>query len=200
MVWRLAQKHYLNQLCWNIVNWTLENKLRWILTEIQEMHLKMSSVKWLLFRLGLNKVNVLKSVLVQDSLVGMTSYVHSGCLFNTVENESKQLKPLRNIYYICYSISVFIVQLAGPNCVPIATVKNILRSSVEKHSVFQDKETVPLKEAESKKDSVANASPGPKRKISLSKRPPDETGHETILDLFRWPLILKYMVISALLW
>ena len=83
-----------------------------------------------------------------------------------------------------------------PNC----NCKNIFLSSVKKCSTFQDKEAVPLKEKEAKKNSVDNASPGPKRKISLSKRPPDETGHETILDLFRWPLILKYMVISALLW
>ena len=33
-----------------------------------------------------------------------------------------------------------------------------------------------------------------------TKAPPEETGQETILDLFRWPLILKYTVISSLLW
>ena len=45
-----APSHYLNQ-CWNIVNWTLMNKLQWILTIIhtysfKKIHLKMSSAKW----------------------------------------------------------------------------------------------------------------------------------------------------------
>ena len=50
--------HYLNQ-CWNVVNWTLRNELKWILIEIQTfsfkiMHMKMSSAKWRPFYLGLN--------------------------------------------------------------------------------------------------------------------------------------------------
>ena len=32
------------------------------------------------------------------------------------------------------------------------------------------------------------------------KGPPEETGQESILDLFRWPLLLKYIIISTLLW
>ena len=32
------------------------------------------------------------------------------------------------------------------------------------------------------------------------KTPPEETGQENILDLFRWPLLFKHLVISTLLW
>ena len=32
------------------------------------------------------------------------------------------------------------------------------------------------------------------------KTPPEETGQENILDLFRWPLLFKHIVISTLLW
>ena len=54
----------LNQ-CWNIANWTIRNKLQYILIEIQifsymKMYLKMSSAKWRPFCLGLN---VLKDVI-----------------------------------------------------------------------------------------------------------------------------------------
>ena len=33
-----------------------------------------------------------------------------------------------------------------------------------------------------------------------SKPPPEKTGHETIVDLFRWPLLLKFMIICSLVW
>ena len=51
--------HYLNQ-CWNILNWTLRNKLQWIKIDIfsfKKMHLKMLSGKCLPFCLGLNVFN-----------------------------------------------------------------------------------------------------------------------------------------------
>ena len=56
----LAPSHYLNQ-CWNIVNWTLGNKLRRNLNRnlylsSKEMHLKMSSGNWRPFCLGLNVI------------------------------------------------------------------------------------------------------------------------------------------------
>ena len=54
-----APSHYLNQW-WNIVNWTLGNKLQWnlILYLYKKMHLKMSSGNWQPFCLGLNVLNV----------------------------------------------------------------------------------------------------------------------------------------------
>ena len=53
---------YLNQ-CWNIVNWTLRNKLQWNFNRnsyifIQGNALKMSSWKWGPFCLGLNVLTV----------------------------------------------------------------------------------------------------------------------------------------------
>ena len=53
-----APSHYLNQ-CWNIVNWTLRNKLQWNLNRnsyisFKKMHFKMPSGKWRPFCLGLN--------------------------------------------------------------------------------------------------------------------------------------------------
>ena len=56
-----APSHYLNR-CWNIVNWTLRNKLQWNFSQnsyifIQEMHLKTSSAKWRTFCLSLNVLN-----------------------------------------------------------------------------------------------------------------------------------------------
>ena len=45
-----APSHYLNQ-CWNIVNWTLRNKLQWNLNgethifSFKKMHFKTSSAK-----------------------------------------------------------------------------------------------------------------------------------------------------------
>ena len=61
-----APSHYLNQ-CWNIVNWTLRNKLQWNFNRssnivIQEMRLKVSSAKWRPFYLGLN-VLILQHIL-----------------------------------------------------------------------------------------------------------------------------------------
>ena len=54
----MAPSHYLNQ-CWNIVNWTLGNKLQWNLIEIQtfslkKIRLKMLSAKCCSFCLSLN--------------------------------------------------------------------------------------------------------------------------------------------------
>ena len=56
----LAPSHYLNQ-CWNIVNWTLGNKLHWKFFKLytfsfKKMHLKMPSGKWLPFCLSLNEL------------------------------------------------------------------------------------------------------------------------------------------------
>ena len=53
-----APSQYLNQ-CWNIVNWTLRNKLQWNLDRnsnitFKKMHLKVSSAKRRPFCLGLN--------------------------------------------------------------------------------------------------------------------------------------------------
>ena len=53
-----APSHYLNQW-WNIVNWTLRNKLQWNLNRnlkfsFKKIRLKVSSAKWRLFFLGLN--------------------------------------------------------------------------------------------------------------------------------------------------
>ena len=53
-----APSDYLNQ-CWDIVNWALGNKLQWKFNQnsnisFKKMHLKMSSVKWRPFYLGLN--------------------------------------------------------------------------------------------------------------------------------------------------
>ena len=54
----MVPSHYLNQ-CWNIVNWTIRNKLQWILIEIhtlsfKKLPLKLASAKWRPFCLGLN--------------------------------------------------------------------------------------------------------------------------------------------------
>ena len=53
-----CQSHHLNQ-CWNIVNWTLRNKLQWYLNlnltfSFKKIHLKMLSGKWRQICLGLN--------------------------------------------------------------------------------------------------------------------------------------------------
>ena len=61
VAWSLPS-HYLNQF-WNIVNWTLRNKLQWIFFEMlafsfNKMLLKMSSVKWQPFCLGLNVLRI----------------------------------------------------------------------------------------------------------------------------------------------
>ena len=53
-----APSHYLRQ-CWNILDWTLRNKLHWNFNRswnflFKKMHLKMSSGKWRPFCLGLN--------------------------------------------------------------------------------------------------------------------------------------------------
>ena len=58
-----------------------------------------------------------------------------------------------------------------------------------------------VKEKEVKKRTKAeNYATVAKKRHSPSRRPPDETGHETLLDLFRWPLMLKYIIISSVLW
>ena len=54
----LSPSHYLNQ-CWNIVNWTLSNKLQWNFNRnsnifFKKMCLKVSSVKWWPFCIVLN--------------------------------------------------------------------------------------------------------------------------------------------------
>ena len=53
-----ATSHCRNQY-WNIVNWTLRNKIQWNLNRnsyifIKKMHLKISSAKWRPFCLSLN--------------------------------------------------------------------------------------------------------------------------------------------------
>ena len=58
-----APSHYLNQ-CWDIVNWTLRNKLQWHLNErhifsFKKIHLKMSSGKCRPFCLGLHVLSQL---------------------------------------------------------------------------------------------------------------------------------------------
>ena len=58
-----APSHYLNQ-CWNIVNWTLGNRLKWNLNRnlyifIQEIAFEMSSGKWRSLFLGLNVLTFL---------------------------------------------------------------------------------------------------------------------------------------------
>ena len=56
-----APSHYLNQ-CWNIVDWTLRNKLQWNFNKKHtfslKMHLKTSSAKQQPFCFGLNVLNV----------------------------------------------------------------------------------------------------------------------------------------------
>ena len=58
-------------IIWNIINWRLGNKLQWNFIRnsnifIQGMHIKMSSVKWRPFCLGLNVLNVIP--LIHNSL------------------------------------------------------------------------------------------------------------------------------------
>ena len=62
-----AASHYLHQ-CWNIVNWTPRNKLRWNVNQnsyifIHEIHLEMSSGKWRPFCLGLNVLKITDLIL-----------------------------------------------------------------------------------------------------------------------------------------
>ena len=69
---RPALSHYLNH-CWNIVNWTLRNKLQWNLIEIlifsfKKMLLKVSSVMLPPFCLGLNVLNYNLIICVKISL------------------------------------------------------------------------------------------------------------------------------------
>ena len=78
-----APSHYLNH-CWNIVNWTLWNKLQWNCNRnsnifIKKMHLKMSSAKWRPFCLGLNVL-----IYFQDFL-GFTKHGW-GCVLETWYN------------------------------------------------------------------------------------------------------------------
>ena len=58
-----APSHYLNQ-CWNIVNWTLRNKLQWNFNRIRtfsfkKIRLKVSSAKWQPCCLGLNVLKII---------------------------------------------------------------------------------------------------------------------------------------------
>ena len=53
-----------------------------------------------------------------------------------------------------------------------------------------------------KDDKINNTENGVKDAVNIdhsSKSPPEETGQETILDLFRWSLILIFTIISSLL-
>ena len=61
-----APSHYLNQ-CWNSVYSKLRNKFEWILSEIRtrslkNMHLKMSSAKWLQLCFSPNVLSINKSL------------------------------------------------------------------------------------------------------------------------------------------
>ena len=71
-------------------------------------------------------------------------------------------------------------------------------------SVFQEQEITPRKDKEEdeRRNSIDHTVGLGNGKVSeaLVKRPPEVTGHETILDLFRWPILLKYTIINALLW
>ena len=78
-----APTHYLNQ-CWNIVNWTLGNKLQWNSNRnsnifIKKMHLKMSSGKSRPFCLGLNVLMMLLAWL-------LLSFFSSLCCAQVDEN------------------------------------------------------------------------------------------------------------------
>ena len=64
-VWLVAwsvPSHYLNQ-CWNIVNWTLRNKLQWnskieiLKFSFKKMHLKVLCAKWRPFGLSVQVLN-----------------------------------------------------------------------------------------------------------------------------------------------
>ena len=66
-----APSHYLNQ-CWNIVTWTLGNKLQWTLIEIyiflsEKMRLKLSSWNWRPFCLGLNVLSKIDQLYITRS-------------------------------------------------------------------------------------------------------------------------------------
>ena len=76
----------LSKPSWNIVNWTLRNKLQWNSNKLQnfsymEMHLKMSSAKWRPFCPGEDELkhdythNYLCHELPSPSLINMTSPV-----------------------------------------------------------------------------------------------------------------------------
>ena len=60
--WIISPSHYLNQ-CWNIVNWTLENKFQWNLNQnlfsFEKMCLEMTG-NWWPFCLCLNVLNTFK--------------------------------------------------------------------------------------------------------------------------------------------
>ena len=85
-----APSHYLNQ-CWIIVHWNLKNKLQWNLNKIctftfKKMHLKMSSVKWRPFCLGLNMLRTI----IQRQQTAKYNHVHI-----SMGQYKKDLTPVR---------------------------------------------------------------------------------------------------------
>ena len=74
-----APSHYPTQ-CWNIVNSNLRNKLQWKI-QFKKIHLKMSSAKWRLFRLGLNELNV-------GHVLHWHTSIHCECTYNCSKTSS----------------------------------------------------------------------------------------------------------------
>ena len=79
-------------------------------------------------------------------------------------------------------------------------VQSFIRASVKKAGAFQGNGITRIKEKETnERKRVDDDIAVPTRKPSLGRRPPEKTGNETLLDLFRWPLLLKYTVVCSLL-
>ena len=91
--------HYLNQ-CWNIVNWTIANKLQWNFHQIytfsfKKMHLKLPSGNWRPFCFGLN---------VLISLYVDSRFHRRGRMNSAMAAERHSLLHL-NIYIMLYKSS-----------------------------------------------------------------------------------------------
>ena len=89
---RVTPSHYLNQ-CWNIVNWTLRNKLHWNSSRkyniiIKNMRLKVSSAKWRPCCLGLNVLICLGVTLI---IINEYTYSHSMKITNFTGKSSNLL-------------------------------------------------------------------------------------------------------------
>ena len=104
----MAPNHYLKQ-CWNIVNWTLRNKLQ-NLTKIQifsfkKMRFKMSSVKCHLFCLGLNVLTGHTCTIIHVLLMACDSHF----LFDTSSDVSSQIWLTKKKKKVEESINLYIV-------------------------------------------------------------------------------------------
>ena len=108
------QSHYLNQ-CWNIVNWTLRNKLKWDFNwnsniSFMQMHLKVLSGKWQPFCLGIN-------VLMTNSYHSSLVQIHTVVTYVWIICSHDYLPLWKSFIYVC------VIYMCYTSIPPPASVK-----------------------------------------------------------------------------